>query len=224
MIIDGYSHDNSYLSPRAAQPDDARSITRNLRNLPVGAPIRSKYIYCNMMFTVATHLVEEKSGLSFSDFLQKHFFQPLGMDSTNLQPERARANGLGDRIATGHSWDEENKRYGGFQSPDCPESQGAGSIITSVNDYIKWVKAMMNQESPITTEVYKGLMKLRTFQNPDDERLRPFTSPTACGLGWEICYYRGYKVASHDGSIPGFGTCHFFLPDFRFGGGSTNCL
>jgi hypothetical protein len=61
-------------------------------------------------------------------------------------------------------------------------------------------------------------MKLRTFQNPDDERLRPFTSPTACGLGWEICYYKGYKVVSHDGSIPGFGTCHFFLPDFRFGG------
>jgi hypothetical protein len=36
--------------------------------------------------------------------------------------------------------------------------------------------------------------------------------------GWEFFYYRGYQVIRHDGSVPGFGTCHFFMPDFKFGG------
>jgi Beta-lactamase/Domain of unknown function (DUF3471) len=171
-----------------------------------------------MMFTVATYLVEKKTGMSFSDFLSEHFFQPLHMHSTNLQPQRARDMGLGDRIATGYSWDEGSAEYRGFQSPDCPEAQGAGSIITSVNDYIKWVQAMMNHQGPISPKVYKGLVKSRISQNPDAEELRPLTSQIACGAGLDIFYYRDHMVVNHDGSIPGFGTCHFFLPEFEFGG------
>ncbi|KFX86880.1 hypothetical protein V490_08758 [Pseudogymnoascus sp. VKM F-3557] len=212
------SHDSSYLGPRAAKPDDPRSVTRNLRNLEVCAPLRSKYHYCNMMFTVATYLVEKKSGLSFPDFLEEHFFQPLDMNSTNLQPKRARAKGLDERIATGYAWNEGNKTYHGFQAPDCPEAQGAGSIITSVNDYIKWVKAMMNHEAPITKDIYDGLVKPRAFHSTSFDDLRPLTSLTSIGAGWEVCFYRGYMVVSHDGSVPGFGSRHFFLPDFKFGG------
>ncbi|PLB41875.1 beta-lactamase family protein [Aspergillus candidus] len=211
-------HDLSYLGPRASEPDNARSVTRNLRNLAVAASIRSKYMYCNMMYTVATHLVESKTGISFSDFLEKYFFRPLNMHSTSLQPERARVKGFSDRIATGYSYKEEQNIYHGFQTPDCPEAQGAGSIITSVNDYIKWVKAVMNQDNPITDSVYKGLIKARTLQNPDFEDLAPMTSPVSYAAGWEIFFYRGYMVVGHDGAVPGFGSRHFFLPDFRFGG------
>lgn len=171
-----------------------------------------------MMFTVATYLVEKKSGLSFPDFLEEHFFQPLAMNSTNLQPERARTKGLAGRIATGYAWNEDNKTYHGFQAPDCPEAQGAGSIITSVNDYIKWVKAMMNHEAPITKDIYDGLVKPRAFHSTSFENLRPFTSLTSIGAGWEVHFYRGHMVVSHAGSVPGFGSHHFFLPDFKFGG------
>ncbi|KAI8634286.1 beta-lactamase family protein [Xylariaceae sp. FL1651] len=212
------SHDLSYLSPRAARPDDARSVTRNLRNLPLSAPIRSKYMYNNMMYTAATYLVEKKSGLSFSDFLQEHFFGPLNMRSTNLQPERARAMGLGDRIATGYIWEDERDPYHGFQAQDCPEAQGAGSIITSVNDYIKWVKAMMQRDYPVNEDIYRGLIRMRTLKNPDAINLEPLTSPTVYGAGWEIFYYRGHMVVGHDGSVPGFGSRHFFVPDFKLGG------
>lgn len=171
------------------------------------------------MYTVATYLVEKKSGLSFSDFLEHHFFQPLDMRSSNLQPELARSKGLGDRIATGYNWLEDSKEYdGGFQTSDCPEAQGAGSIITSVNDYIKWVKAVMSHQDPITENIYKGLLKQRISQNPNAEDLRPLTSPTMYGAGWEILYYRGYQVVSHDGMVQGFASTHFFLPDFKFGG------
>lgn len=115
------------MSPRADEPDDARSVTRNVRNLAIAAPIRSKYIYCNLMYTVATHLVEVKTGLKFHDFLQSNFFEPLSMAQSFLQPSSAEARGFGHLLAQGHHWDKKTKAYRQFDTPDCPDSQGAGS-------------------------------------------------------------------------------------------------
>lgn len=205
------------MGPRAAKPDNAQSITRNLRNLPVAAPIRARYLYCNMMYTVASYLVEVKSQKPFSDFLQDRIFQPLGMQSTSLQPERARRKGHGDRIATGYYWDKAESTYHEVQNPDCEEAQGAGSIITSANDFIKWVKALINHEDPITNRLYEGLVRGRTLKNPSAKRLKPFSSPAVYAAGLEVHYYRGHMVVGHDGGISGFTSRFFFMPDFKFG-------
>lgn len=102
------------------------------------------------------------------------------------------------------------------RTSDCPEAQGAGSNITSVNDYIKWAKAVMNCESSITEEIYKVLIQLRTVQNPSFEDLPSMTSSVAYAAGWEVYYYRGYMVVSHHGAVSGFGSCHSFLPEIKF--------
>ncbi|XXH06108.1 hypothetical protein Hte_012553 [Hypoxylon texense] len=210
-------HDMSYLGPKADQPDDARSITRNLRNLPVAAPLRAKYMYNNMMYSAASHLVEVKTQQSFSDFLEERFFGPLHMRSTSLQPSRAREKGLGDRIAKGYCYNKEKSAYTGFDNPECPEGQGAGSIITSANDFILWVKALMRHEGPISGEVYQGLVRQRTITNPTGRRLKPLTSPVVYAAGLEVYYYRGHMVVGHDGAISGFQSHFFFLPRAKFG-------
>lgn len=168
------------------------------------------------MYTVATHLVEVVSQQSFADFLQHRFFDPLGMESTCLQPEAARKRGLGDRIATGHCW-QKKKGYKQFSTPDCPEAQGAGSIMTSVNDFIRYVKALLNQEGPITERVYHDLIRLRSIPNPNTKWLRPYTSSEIYAAGLEIYWYRGHMVVGHSGSVPGFGGYFFFLPSLKFG-------
>src|SRR3569833_4786605 len=114
------------MGPRAAQPDDARCITRNLRNLPVAASLRARYLYCNMMYTVATYLVEVKSRQPFSDFLHERFFQPLGMESPTLQPGSARTRGLGDRLAPGYHWDRCGACFVGFLCFVCSVCLGVG--------------------------------------------------------------------------------------------------
>lgn len=212
------SHDDSYLTPQAAKPDDARSVTRNLRNLFVTAPLRAQQKYNNIMYTVATYLVEQKSGLAFPDFLQEHFFGPLQMHSSHLQPARAKAFGLGERIATGYHWDEKSERYIACEAVEMPEGQGAGSIMTTVTDYLKWVKAMMNKEHPIDEEVYKGLVKMRSLSSTDPEDTPPFTSPEIYAAGLYMVCYRGHLVVSHDGSVTGFGSRHFFVPSLKLGG------
>lgn len=170
------------------------------------------------MYTVATHLVEVKSGLSFSDFLEKHFFKPLDMTSTCLQPSQAQARGLEDRISAAHQWDEAAQTYRTCEILSTPEAQGAGSIITSVNDYIKYVKALIKQEAPFSKEIYEGLIRTRTIINPDSKFLEPHTSPDLYAVGWEIQFYRGHMLVQHSGGIQGISTHHFFLPEFKFGG------
>ena len=216
-----YRHDDSYMGQRASEPDDARTITRNLRNLPVAAPLRSKYMYCNMMYTVASYLVEVKSAVSFSEFLQDRIFQPLGMDASASQPEGLVSRGFGSedhRIATGYKWNKSQQEHLALPAQSCPEGQGAGSVMSSANDMIKWVKALMNRDGgPINERVYKGLTRLRSLKDPDGRNLKPFTSPPFYAAGLEVYYYRGYAVVWHNGSVDGFESRFLFLPDMRFG-------
>jgi hypothetical protein len=168
------------------------------------------------MYAVSSYLVEKISGLPFADFLDKHIFQPLDMNSTNLQPSRARIRGLGDRIARGHVWQGEN--YTSFDVSDDPPAQGAGIIITSSNDYIKYIKAMLHRDAPFNQEVYDGILRLRSIEDLGYENLSPQTSPSLYASGWSLRWYQGRLVVSHDGNDAGFGANHFFVPDIQFGG------
>ncbi|KAK8137201.1 beta-lactamase family protein [Apiospora sp. TS-2023a] len=211
------SHDFSCLGPLASKTDNARSITRNLRNLSVAAPLRAKFMYNNLMYTVATHLIEVKTQKPFSNFLEDNFFVPLGMNSTHLQPSESRKRGLGDRIGTGYDWDKASARYHGFQWPDAPEAQGAGLVVSSANDMIKWVKALLHCEGPINGRVFQGLVRLRTITEPTWRKPKPHTTPAVYAAGLEVHTYRGQRIVSHGGSGFGFSGYFFLLPDLHFG-------
>ncbi|KAA8643838.1 uncharacterized protein ATNIH1004_010613 [Aspergillus tanneri] len=92
-------HEYFFLNVRAAEPDTPKFITRVL---PMLARVRKAYIYNNMMYAAISHLIEKVTGSKFVDFLDSCLFKPLVMNSTNLQPSRARARGLGDRNALGY--------------------------------------------------------------------------------------------------------------------------
>jgi len=174
-------------------------------------------LYNNMMFTVASHLVEVKTGKPFSTFLREKFFEPLGMTSTYLQPSSAIAAGQGDRIASGYQFEEGDERWDKVDAFDAPEGQGAGSIVTSAEDYIKYVQAMLYSRPPISADSRKALIQPRILTDPEDNDPGPFCSPELYCLGWGTYYYRGHQVVIHEGLTDGFGSSHFFLPAHDFG-------
>ncbi|OAA45991.1 beta-lactamase family protein [Beauveria brongniartii RCEF 3172] len=211
------SHDSSYFGVNSERPDDARSVTRNLRNLQLCAPIRSRFIYSNIMYTVATHLVETVTRTPFSDFLDSRIFAPLRMSSSSLQPSRSHARGFGARLASGHMWDASASRHREFPALECPEGQGAGSIITSAADYLLLVKALLQQQAPVSKAVYASLTKMRSLPNPDSANVQPLSSPRFYSAGLMIEYYRGHAIIGHNGGVPGFGSRFFFVPSLRLG-------
>lgn len=171
------------------------------------------------MFAVATHLVETLTGRTFGEFIEESFLRPLGMNDTHLQPSAVKAAGKGDRIALPYQWSQSEQIFELKQCQEVPETQGAGSIQTSVNDHIKWVQALMQQEGPITKELYEELTRVRIVQDPEStsEGRAPFTSFTGYAAGLEVSYYRGHQIIGHDGMITGYSSRHFWLPDFEFG-------
>jgi CubicO group peptidase (beta-lactamase class C family) len=170
------------------------------------------------MYTVLSYLVEVKSKLVFSDFLDKYIFGPLDMQSTAYQPSGARAKSLEDRLAMSYYWDEDKSEYLSIYTPEDPEAQGADAIFTSVNDFIKWVEALMDHPGvPINDKMYRGLTEMRSFSNPGAENLDPYTSTTFYTAGLEIYYYKGYAVVGHDGHDSGYASFFFFVPDLHFG-------
>ncbi|KAF4443778.1 hypothetical protein FACUT_1059 [Fusarium acutatum] len=210
-------HDDSCMGMRAAEPDDARSITRNLRNLAVAAPPRTRYIYCNTMYTVLTHLVEVKTGQNLSKFLQERIFSPLGMISSSLQPERTNARGHAHRLAKGHIWDKKSASYREFDAVNCPEGQGAGSVVSSANDFIKFLKALMDRNGPISQEVYQGLTRPRSERGANHRQRKAGIDRMFYTAGMDLYWQGGHAVFGHSGDITGFGSRFVFLPDLKFG-------
>jgi len=208
----------SVLGINAAQPDNVRSITRNLRNLPSTALPGEKYQYSNIMYAVATHIIETLSGQIFSSFLHENIFKPLSMDTTFLQPSEVYAANLASHFATPYYYEDGVYRQAAHQ--EVPEFQGAGSIQTTPSDYLKFIATMLHPDKPpITQMIYDGVTRPRIMRNSKHslDDFNPTSSAVAYALGWDIKYRCTQQIISHDGVITGYGSSMFFLPGRNFG-------
>jgi hypothetical protein len=196
-------------------------------------------MYNNMFFTVVTHLIETVTDQTFAQFLQERIFGPLKLSSTYLQPSAVHSAGQAERMACGYrfgpppprpsksnrpnngSEEAREQSYHPISPANCPEAQGAGSILTSANDHITYLHALMHAHPPFTASLLTDLLTPR-FALPSSDQAscdaQPYTSSTIIGLGWEIIYYRGVKVVMHDGWVNGFVSKQFFLPEEKFAG------
>lgn len=213
-------HDYSYLGVKSRDPDTPRSITRRLRKLPLSAPVRTEFQYNNMMFTVASYLVERISQRPFAEFLQTNFFDSLGMNSTYLQPSAVVAAHQQDRFSKPYVWRETEGKYSPVEHREQPEGQGAGLLQSTAGDYAKWVKAVMTKNPVLFEEkIYDDLLRPRIVEDADTnpDNLPPFTSNSMYALGWSIGSYRGYRVVEHNGAETGFRSRILFVPGLDCG-------
>lgn len=208
----------SVLGINAAHPDNVRSITRNLRNLPSTAHPGEKYQYSNIMYAFITHIIETLSGQTFSSFLHKNIFESLSMDTTFLQPSEVYAVNLASQFAIPYYY--ENADYHQAAHQEVPEFQGAGSIQTTPSGYLKFIAAMLHHnKAPITSSIYNDVTRPRVMRNSKHslDGFNPTSSAVAYALGWDIKYRCDQQIISHDGVITGYGSSMFLLPGRNFG-------
>ena len=76
-------HDISYGgTDEKGEKRGVRDLVRSLRDLPLSAPLRTKFQYCNMMYVTVSHVIESLTGVWLGDFLKDNIWEPLGMQST----------------------------------------------------------------------------------------------------------------------------------------------
>lgn len=111
----------------------------------------SRCRYSNTGYVLLALLVERVAGIAYADFLQQHFFAPLGMHHTTLY-QRSKA-------IPGRAMGFARNRVGEIISADqgtCTATKGDGCLYTSVRDYLQWHRALSNQTgmAPALEQVY----------------------------------------------------------------------
>lgn len=159
-------------------------------------PPGSKWQYSNSGYATLAMIVEKVSGESFGQFLHDRIFAPLKMDHT-LAYEKGK-NEVPHR-AFGHTRDKEGWR----ETDQSPTSAvlGDGGIYTSIDDLVKWDRALREHTLLTATEMQPALTPAQTTGGPATSETG---KPVSYGFGWFLDPYKGHKRMYHDGETIGF--------------------
>ena len=212
-------------------PQSRYECVYNLRNMNPAWSFRSHWCYQNTCFVLAGMLVETLSGKSWEEFVQEEIFNPLGMTRSffyvdDIANDDNASVGYGRVMPTDLTgWkrvdflksDREDKASG-VGAPYGP----AGSIISTVNDMLKWVQFNLNNGKAGDTQVIseenmKELHKAQMLMSA--ALLVPFPEEDmyAYGMGWFIEMYRGHYRVQHGGNINGYTALVTMIPDQNLG-------
>ncbi|PZU82812.1 MAG: serine hydrolase [Chryseobacterium sp.] len=159
----------------------------------------TKYQYSGEGFEYLRRAIENKFHKSLEQLAKEYVFQPLEMNDTSyIWNEKEDA----DRIVIGY--DKDGKAYDVVKNKTA---NAADDLITSVEDYSKFLIAVMNNEL-LSNSVFEA-MKSNQVQTKMSKYF---------GLGFEIYDLGNGEIAlSHGGSDKGVNTIVFILPKTKQG-------
>lgn len=206
-----------------------KEVVQRLSKVPLANGFRSHYAYDNILFAVATLIIENVSGQPYADFIRQHIFQPVGMDEslvdmTYLKP--------GMDYAMGHAL------YNFKQLKPVPpmawlNDPGAGGIYASVHDLAKWMNVQLAAgELPgmgangkprrlFSESSHDQMWTMLTpipVTKPSIPELQPLMpSFYGYGEGWFLSDYHGQKLVWHTGGWPGMVSRLTLVPGLKLG-------
>ncbi|OAA54626.1 Beta-lactamase/transpeptidase-like protein [Cordyceps fumosorosea ARSEF 2679] len=201
-----------------ARHDDGSPVTiaqqvQNLRNLKPSAPPRTTWQYCNYMYTVLGHVAEAISGKWLGDVLHDSIWGPLGMTSTFGDTKDAVA--APEHLATGYYWDPKANKFVEMGLESTRETGGAGLVISTVSDYTKWARCLLDQTAPFSKAAHDEIRKPRMLTGENEGGVMGDGDLTY-GLGWMKKTYHGEVVWKHGGTMLAYSTQLYLVPRLRY--------
>ncbi len=198
-----------------------REIAARLRYVPLATSFRSTYAYDNVLYLVAGAVIEAVSGQSWEDFVQSRILAKVGMASSNVRHSAATAGG---NVAVPHA------RVDGSVRPIAPftsdNTNPAGGINSCADDMAKWLMVQLNDGKladgsaliqPATARQLTTLVTPMPIGQgpPETADIRPNFNGYA--LGFNVRDYRGQKLVTHTGGLPGYVSKIAMLPAEHLG-------
>lgn len=146
----------------------------------------TKYAYSNSGFVVLGFIIEKLMGKPYSEVLKQRVTSKIGINDTYLGTGLTDVNkneSFSYRYAG--SWQQETETY-------ISKAGGAGGIISTPSDLIKFIRALFNQQL-----VSKNSLDLMMQQH----------------LGMEPFTYNGQTFYGHGGGIDNFGAWLVYQPE-----------
>jgi CubicO group peptidase (beta-lactamase class C family) len=206
-----------------------KEVVERLAKVPIKNGFRSGYAYDNILFAVATLVIEQASGQSYADYVREHIFKPVGMDESLIDKTYLKP---GMDVATGHA-KADFKDLKPVPPMAWLNDPGAGGIYSSVHDLAKWMNVQLAGGALPTTgpdgkprrlfseqsqhEMWSVLTPIKVGKPPIPE-LAPLT-PQFSGYGesWFLSDYQGRKLVWHTGGWPGMVSRLTLVPQLKLG-------
>ncbi|MEN6559515.1 MAG: serine hydrolase [Acidobacteriota bacterium] len=200
---------------------DRPEIARRLRYIKPAASFRSAYAYDNVLYTVAGEVIKAVSGQSWEDFVASRILKKAGLSASNVRHSAAAEGG---NVAAPHA------RVEGAVRPIAPftsdNTNPAGGINSSAADMAKWLLVRLNRGRLADGTALYSERTARQIETPvtiipnpaPPAELAPLRSNfSAYALGVGVREYRGQRVLTHTGGLPGYVSMVTLLPERNLG-------
>ncbi|MEZ4411882.1 MAG: serine hydrolase [Gemmatimonadales bacterium] len=196
-------------------------IMRRLRYIEPATSFRSAYAYDNVLYLVAGQLIERVSGQTWSDFITNRIMRPVGMKEANST--HAAAGQSGGNVAATHA--KVNGTVQVVKPFSDPNTDPAGGINAGANDMARWMIAQMDSGRVGDKHLWKPSTTRQQWNlvtpiptGPMPKELAPYTANfSGYGLGFFLRDYRGQKLVTHTGGLPGYVSLLMMLPNQKVG-------
>jgi CubicO group peptidase (beta-lactamase class C family) len=189
------------------RPDAAERQVRALSTLKIIRPVGSKFEYSNTNYNVLGLIVEAASGESYSDYIQKHIFDPLEMQHSYTSKAAAQRDGL----AVGYRY------WFGIPVPVPnlsipPGSLPSGQLISSAEDMAHYLIAHLNGGHYGDVQILSqaGIDELQRGAAEINEM---GLALGYYGMGWISQETGKSRIVWHSGIVPDFGAFMALIPE-----------
>lgn len=186
-----------------------KELFDRLKYLEPTQPLRHTFLYNNMMYAGAGHVIELISGRGWEDFTKQRLLQPLGMTSTVFSIEE-----LQKAPEPGVPYTERRDSFELYSIPYYSEAIGvgpAGSMNSTLEDMSRWVIAQLNDgkidgKAVIPPAVIKATLAPAIALPNAALETRGWGEVlnSTYGTGRWTASYRGHFISYHGGDLPGF--------------------
>ena len=177
-----------------------------------------KFFYNNDMYSCLSFIIEQVSGMSFTDFVQQEILDPLGMERA-VYTQKGLDEDPDNNVMTGYRFHTEGGKTAAMES-DLPiggYSPPRGGLYTSMNELLKYAQCLLNSGehkgvqllSPESVAVlFEGLISTPYGEGDDPQY----------ALGWTIekpSQQMPYTLIQHSGGLGTTGSFLLLVPELK---------
>jgi CubicO group peptidase (beta-lactamase class C family) len=165
----------------------------------------TRYQYSNVGTSVAAYIVEKISGLTFEDYIDRYFFEPMGMDNmTYLNSEQYKRTGA-QLYDNGIKLKYFNILY-----------RPSAALNGSPKDMAKMIEFFINRGKINNIQIISD-SSLQRMERSESLNISKSEMFRWNGLANFPSFYKGFIYHGHGGSVPGGNADFAYLPEYNLG-------
>lgn len=195
----------------------AEEIIRRVRYLPKAYDFRAGYGYSNVMYLTAGEVIETVSGKSWHEYIEDHFFEPLGMNRSITSIKDLQRTG---NYATPHKIADDS--HVPMPWEEWATVAAMGGIISSVEDMSKWMifnlnHGILRDDTLLSKQSRNALWTPHNVHAVDHTSNDKSVHIRGYALGWTVSDYHGRYRVGHTGGYSGMLSAVAMIPDEKLG-------